>query len=69
MMRERRSPIWHPFTQHAVQPEMTRVVHADGTYLYTADGRQVINSISSCWVVTHKSSPYCRRYSGAGRQA
>ncbi|MGY3473561.1 aminotransferase class III-fold pyridoxal phosphate-dependent enzyme [Bradyrhizobium ottawaense] len=32
---------------------MTRVVRGDGAYLYTADGRQIIDAISSWWVVTH----------------
>ncbi|MGY4334849.1 adenosylmethionine-8-amino-7-oxononanoate aminotransferase [Bradyrhizobium sp. LB7.2] len=48
-----KSPIWHPFTQHALQGEMTKVVRADGAYLHTADGRRIIDAISSWWVVTH----------------
>lgn len=45
--------IWHPFTQHALQGEMTRVVCGDSAYLYTADDRRIIDAISSWWVVTH----------------
>ncbi|MDH2348315.1 adenosylmethionine--8-amino-7-oxononanoate transaminase [Bradyrhizobium sp. SSUT77] len=52
-MPKEKSPIWHPFTQHALQGEMTKVIRADGAYLYTADGRQVIDAISSWWIVTH----------------
>ncbi|MGY3146227.1 adenosylmethionine-8-amino-7-oxononanoate aminotransferase [Bradyrhizobium sp. USDA 3397] len=47
------SPIWHPFTQHALQHEMKKVVRADGAYLYTADGCRIVDAISSWWVVTH----------------
>src|ERR1700744_1855195 len=45
--------IWHPFTQHALQGEMTRIVRGAGAYLYTADGRRIIDAIASWWVVTH----------------
>lgn len=47
------SPIWHPFTQHALQPEMTPIVRGEGAYLYTPDGARIIDAISSWWVVTH----------------
>lgn len=47
------SPIWHPFTQHALIPDMTKVDRADGAYLYTPDGKRIIDAISSWWVVTH----------------
>lgn len=52
-MPKTKSPIWHPFTQHALRGEMTKVVRADGAYLHTADGRRIIDAISSWWVVTH----------------
>lgn len=47
------SPVWHPFTQHALQGEIPSVVRGDGAYLYTADGRRLIDGISSWWVTTH----------------
>ncbi len=52
-MMLKRSPIWHPFTQHAHQDEITKVVRGEGAYLYTADGRRIVDAISSWWVVTH----------------
>ena len=52
-MSRKLSPIWHPFTQHALQPEMVKVARGDGAYLHTADGRRIIDAISSWWVVTH----------------
>ena len=47
------SPIWHPFTQHALQPNMLEVVGAQGAWLEMADGRRILDGISSWWVVTH----------------
>jgi adenosylmethionine-8-amino-7-oxononanoate aminotransferase len=52
-MRAKASPIWHPFTQHALQSEMVKIARADGAYLFTADGRRIIDAIASWWVVTH----------------
>jgi adenosylmethionine---8-amino-7-oxononanoate aminotransferase len=47
------SPVWHPFTQHAVQPEATLISKAEGAWLEAADGRRILDAISSWWVVTH----------------
>lgn len=48
-----RSPVWHPFTQHGLQEPTPLVTHAEGATLQTADGRRVIDAISSWWVTTH----------------
>lgn len=48
-----KSPVWHPFTQHAVQPEATMIATAEGAWLETPDGRRIFDAISSWWVVTH----------------
>ncbi|MBX3594411.1 adenosylmethionine--8-amino-7-oxononanoate transaminase [Sphingomonas sp.] len=47
------SPVWHPFTQHGLDEPIPLVTHAEGAALYTADGRRVIDAISSWWVTTH----------------
>src|ERR1700675_237600 len=47
------SPIWHPFTQHAVQPESTLISRGKGAWLETADGSRIFDAISSWWVITH----------------
>lgn len=47
------SPIWHPFTQHALIPEMQMVERGEGAYLYSPDGKRITDAISSWWVVTH----------------
>jgi adenosylmethionine-8-amino-7-oxononanoate aminotransferase len=48
-----KSPVWHPFTQHAVQPEAPLIARGEGAWLETADGRRIFDAISSWWVVTH----------------
>lgn len=48
-----RSPIWHPFTQHGLGHEIPLVTHAEGAVLHIADGRRIIDGISSWWVTTH----------------
>jgi len=52
-MHRTTSPVWHPFTQHALQPDMVRIERGEGAYLFAADGRRIIDAISSWWVVTH----------------
>ncbi|HEX3484882.1 MAG TPA: adenosylmethionine--8-amino-7-oxononanoate transaminase [Micropepsaceae bacterium] len=47
------SPIWHPFTQHAVAPQSIEIERAEGAYLYTKSGRAILDAISSWWVNTH----------------
>ena len=47
------SPIWHPFTQHGLQPDMIAVSGARGAWLKTRDGGLLLDAISSWWVVTH----------------
>jgi len=47
------SPLWHPFTQHALFPDSVHIKRAEGAYLYDKDGRQIIDAISSWWVNTH----------------
>lgn len=47
------SPVWHPFTQHGLQEPIPTVTRAEGAILHTADGRRVIDAISSWWVTTH----------------
>ncbi len=48
-----RSPVWHPFTQHALMPPMKRIVATEGAYLFDEDGMRVFDAISSWWVTTH----------------
>lgn len=47
------SPVWHPFTQHALQSDIIGVARAEGAMLETPSGRQILDAVSSWWVVTH----------------
>jgi adenosylmethionine---8-amino-7-oxononanoate aminotransferase len=47
------SPVWHPFTQHAVHGEIPTIVGNEGAWLEADDGRRIFDAISSWWVVTH----------------
>ena len=55
-MSNSKSPLWHPFTQHAVAGDAIAIEHAEGAYLYTRDGRAILDAISSWWVNTHGHS-------------
>ncbi len=45
--------IWHPFAQLHLDPAPLRIVRASGVYLYTDDGRKILDAISSWWVNLH----------------
>lgn len=45
--------VWHPYTQHAVEPPPLPVVAARGAMLTLADGRRLIDAISSWWTCLH----------------
>lgn len=45
--------VWHPYTQHATAPLPVPVVRAEGARLHTADGRVLLDAISSWWVTLH----------------
>lgn len=48
--------LWHPYTQMLTQPPLLPVVRAEGVYLYTEDGRRILDGISSWWVNIHGHS-------------
>jgi adenosylmethionine-8-amino-7-oxononanoate aminotransferase len=45
--------IWHPYTQEATELAPLEIDRGEGTYLYTRDGRRLIDAISSWWVNLH----------------
>ncbi|MCA9511373.1 MAG: adenosylmethionine--8-amino-7-oxononanoate transaminase, partial [Myxococcales bacterium] len=45
--------LWHPFTQHATEPEPLPVAAARGSVLTLADGAELIDAISSWWATLH----------------
>ena len=48
-----RTTIWHPFTQHGLEPLETEILRGRGAWLETTDNRRILDAISSWWVVTH----------------
>src|SRR5689334_6038071 len=51
-----RECLWHPYTQMLTQPAPLPVARAEGVYLYTDDGRKILDGISSWWVNIHGHS-------------
>jgi len=47
------SPIWHPFTQHALTPDFPLIETGEGAWLTDNNGRRILDAISSWWVITH----------------
>lgn len=47
------SPVWHPFTQHAILPDSLHIDRAKGVTLYTKDGQSIIDGVSSWWINIH----------------
>lgn len=45
--------VWHPFTPlHGLRPPL-EAVRAEGAWIYTADGRKILDLVSSWWVNLH----------------
>jgi adenosylmethionine---8-amino-7-oxononanoate aminotransferase len=51
-----RACLWHPYTQMLTEAPPLPVVRAQGIYLYTEDGRPILDGISSWWVNIHGHS-------------
>jgi adenosylmethionine-8-amino-7-oxononanoate aminotransferase len=48
-----RRHIWHPFTQAETAPDPIAISHGRGSSLFTTDGREIIDLVSSWWVNIH----------------
>jgi adenosylmethionine---8-amino-7-oxononanoate aminotransferase len=51
-----RALVWHPYTQMKTSRDPLPIVRGEGVYLYTDDGRRVLDGISSWWVNIHGHS-------------
>ena len=51
-----RAIVWHPYTQMKTQPPPLPIVRGQGVYLFTEDGRRLLDGISSWWVNIHGHS-------------
>ncbi|NNE97579.1 MAG: adenosylmethionine--8-amino-7-oxononanoate transaminase [Pyrinomonadaceae bacterium] len=59
ILEKDRKYLWHPYTQEKVAPLPVPIVKAEGVWLYTEDGRKLLDGVSSWWVNTHgHSHPY-----------
>jgi adenosylmethionine-8-amino-7-oxononanoate aminotransferase len=45
--------LWHPYTQHGLERDPLPVVRARGAWLELADGRRILDAISSWWACLH----------------
>src|SRR5256884_9464421 len=48
--------VWHPYTQMLAAPTPLPIVRGEGVYLFTEDGRRILDGISSWWVNIHGHS-------------
>jgi len=51
-----RKVLWHPYTQEKTAPLPIAIVRGEGIWLYTEDGRKILDGISSWWVNIHGHS-------------
>ncbi len=52
-LMEKTLALWHPFTQEALDPQPILIDRSQGAWLYTGDGRKLLDAISSWWVNLH----------------
>jgi adenosylmethionine-8-amino-7-oxononanoate aminotransferase len=45
--------LWHPYTQHGLDPAPLAVTRAEGAWLHMADGTRRLDAISSWWATLH----------------
>lgn len=48
--------VWHPYTQMLTRPDPIPIVRGEGVYLFTEDGRRLLDGTSSWWVNIHGHS-------------
>ena len=51
--------IWHPYTQMQTAPHPIQISYGKGAVLYTTEGKELIDAVSSWWVNLHgHAHPY-----------
>ncbi len=56
LIEKDKNSIWHPFTPLIGAPDPIVVTSASGVYLHTAEGKKIIDAVSSWWVNLHGHS-------------
>jgi adenosylmethionine-8-amino-7-oxononanoate aminotransferase len=56
VIRRDRRHVWHPFTQHGTEGDPIVIARAKAASLFDADGREILDLISSWWTCTHGHS-------------
>jgi adenosylmethionine-8-amino-7-oxononanoate aminotransferase len=56
LLEKDKNYIWHPFTPLEVEEDPIVIESAEGVYLYTTDGKKIIDAVSSWWVNLHGHS-------------
>jgi adenosylmethionine-8-amino-7-oxononanoate aminotransferase len=56
LVAQDRRHIWHPYTQHATETERLLITRAKGASLFDAEGREILDLVSSWWTCTHGHS-------------
>jgi len=51
-----RTNLWHPYTQMKTAPDPIPIVRGEGAWLYTEDGKRLLDGTSSWWVNIHGHS-------------
>ena len=55
LARDRRH-VWHPFTQHGTEGDPIVLTGAKAASLFDAEGREILDLVSSWWTCTHGHS-------------
>ncbi|HZP10034.1 adenosylmethionine--8-amino-7-oxononanoate transaminase [Methyloceanibacter sp.] len=48
--------VWHPFTQHGTEGDPIVITRAKGASLFDAEGKEILDLVSSWWTCTHGHS-------------
>lgn len=60
--------VWHPYTQMQTAPPPIPIERGEGAWLYTPDGRAILDAVSSWWVNLHGHA-HPHMAAAIGRQA
>lgn len=53
MIHRDKKILWHPYTQHGLEPDLLEILSAHGAWLQLSNGQKILDAISSWWVNVH----------------